>query len=81
MGVGPRPDRIDLDVSCAVVRSIRDCNFSVSIADPQLPDCPLIAVSEGFCELTGYARERIVGQNCRFLNGGCEIRRHLRPRP
>ncbi|CAK9052383.1 unnamed protein product [Durusdinium trenchii] len=66
--------RIDLDVSCAVVRSIRDCNFSVSIADPQLPDCPLIAVSEGFCELTGYARERIVGQNCRFLNGGCEIR-------
>ncbi|CAE7671240.1 PHOT2 [Symbiodinium pilosum] len=37
------------------------------------PDCPLISVSEGFCELTGYDRETILGQNCRFLNDGCDI--------
>mmetsp|Transcript_50791 Transcript_50791/g.104476 ORF Transcript_50791/g.104476 Transcript_50791/m.104476 type:complete len:193 (+) Transcript_50791:2-580(+) len=57
-----------------VVRSIHDCNFSVSIADPALTDTPLIAVSEGFCELTGYERSAVVGQNCRFLNEGCELR-------
>ncbi|OLP94520.1 Blue-light photoreceptor [Symbiodinium microadriaticum] len=65
--------RIESDVTCVVVRSIRDCNFSVSIADPAQPDCPLISVSEGFCELTGYDRETILGQNCRFLNDGCDI--------
>eukprot|EP00931_Biecheleriopsis_adriatica_P087448 TRINITY_DN61913_c0_g1_i1.p1 TRINITY_DN61913_c0_g1~~TRINITY_DN61913_c0_g1_i1.p1 ORF type:complete len:239 (+),score=55.01 TRINITY_DN61913_c0_g1_i1:30-719(+) len=66
--------RIEMDISCVVVSSIRECGFSVSIADPELPDCPLISVSEGFCELTGYDRETILGHNCRFLNDGCDIK-------
>eukprot|EP00440_Ansanella_granifera_P060575 gb/GFBE01065654.1/.p1 GENE.gb/GFBE01065654.1/~~gb/GFBE01065654.1/.p1 ORF type:complete len:243 (+),score=50.27 gb/GFBE01065654.1/:1-729(+) len=66
--------RIEVNISCVVVSSIRDCHFSVSIADPLLPDCPLISVSEGFCELTGYSRDTILGQNCRFLNDGCDIK-------
>ncbi|CAE8602082.1 unnamed protein product [Polarella glacialis] len=68
-------ERITVDgIRSVVVRSIHDCHFSVSIADPQLPDIPLVAVSEGFCELTGYDRETILGQNCRFLNEGREIK-------
>jgi len=63
-----------IDINCIVVESIHNCNFSVSIADPQMPDIPLIAVSEGFCELTGYSRENILGQNCRFLNEGCDLK-------
>jgi len=70
--------RIEDTLQCLVVRSILDVNFSVSIADPALPDCPLISVSEGFCELTGFDRETILGQNCRFLNDGCEIRSTVR---
>eukprot|EP00932_Pfiesteria_piscicida_P012820 SRR837773.2426.p2 GENE.SRR837773.2426~~SRR837773.2426.p2 ORF type:complete len:263 (+),score=81.81 SRR837773.2426:17-805(+) len=46
---------------------LRDLKFSLSIADPGLPDCPLIGCSEGFCELTGYDMDYIVGRNCRFL--------------
>lgn len=67
-----------LDIHCIVVRSIRDCHFSVSIADPQLPDIPLIAVSEGFCTLTGHDRETIIGSNCRFLNHGCDLKQRDR---
>lgn len=63
-----------MNIECAVVSSVRDCHFSVSIADPLLPDAPIIAVSEGFCELTGYGRETVVGRNCRFLNEGCDLR-------
>eukprot|EP01052_Picozoa_sp_SAG31_P024141 SAG31_NODE_2034_length_6611_cov_5.685964_3_plen_189_part_00 len=37
------------------------------IADPCLPDCPVTHASQGFCTLTGYSREEVVGQNCRFL--------------
>jgi hypothetical protein len=44
--------------------------FSVTIADPKLPDCPLIACSIGFSELTGYSVQEIVGRSCRFLLDG-----------
>jgi PAS domain S-box-containing protein len=26
-------------------------------------------VNEAFCRMTGYARDEIVGRNCRFLQG------------
>lgn len=44
--------------------------FSVTIADPSQPDCPLVACSLGFTELTGYSVKEIVGRNCRFLLNG-----------
>ena len=37
------------------------------VADPTLPDCPLVFASDSFLRLTGYTREEILGQNCRFL--------------
>jgi hypothetical protein len=44
--------------------------FSVSIAFPSIQDTPLIGISHGFLELSGYSREEIVGQNCRLLLKG-----------
>lgn len=44
--------------------------FSVTIADPAQPDCPLVACSTGFTELTGYSVQEIIGKNCRFLLNG-----------
>lgn len=32
-------------------------------------DYPLVYVSPGFLELTGYSREECLGRNCRFLQG------------
>ena len=39
------------------------------ITDPRQHDNPIIFVNDAFCSLTGYAREEIVGRNCRFLQG------------
>lgn len=47
-----------------------ELEFSVTLADPSSPDCPLVACSIGFTELTGYKVHEIVGRNCRFLLNG-----------
>jgi PAS domain S-box-containing protein len=39
------------------------------ITDPCLPDNPIVYASQGFLKLTGYARDAVVGRNCRFLQG------------
>lgn len=39
------------------------------ITDPRLPDNPIVFVNEAFSKLTGYARDEILGRNCRFLQG------------
>lgn len=39
------------------------------VSDPRKPDNPIIACNEAFCRLTGYARDEIIGRNCRFLRG------------
>lgn len=39
------------------------------LTDPNLPDNPIVAANDAFCELTGYSKGEIVGRNCRFLAG------------
>jgi hypothetical protein len=53
-----------------IKEDIFDVPFSVSIAIPTIEDTPLIAISQGFTELTGYSQKDIVGRNCRFLLEG-----------
>jgi PAS domain S-box-containing protein len=42
-------------------------NFAIS--DPTLPDNPIVYVSQGFLDLTGYPLDQVLGRNCRFLQG------------
>jgi len=42
-------------------------NFVIS--DPLLPDNPIVYASDGFCKMTGYKLEEVLGRNCRFLQG------------
>lgn len=42
---------------------------SFVLADPHLPDVPIVHASDMFLQLTGYGREEVVGRNCRFLQG------------
>lgn len=44
--------------------------FSVTLANPSMPDCPLVACSLAFSRLTRYNLEEIIGKNCRFLKQG-----------
>ena len=39
------------------------------ISNPHTADNPIIFVNDAFCQLTGYTRGEILGQNCRFLQG------------
>lgn len=45
------------------------CVNGVTLSDPDLPDNPIVYANAVFEQMTGYAREEIVGRNCRFLQG------------
>jgi len=48
---------------------IKHSPIAAVVSDPKLPDNPIIACNQAFVDLTGYAREEILGRNCRFLRG------------
>ena len=52
-----------------LVKSIEASQQSFIITDPSLTDNPIVFASDGFLEVTGYAREQVLGRNCRFLQG------------
>lgn len=60
----------DLDEDgSALLSSIVNSPIASVISNPRLPDNPIIAVNQAFCDLTGYRDDEIVGRNCRFLAG------------
>ncbi|MEG8027643.1 LuxR C-terminal-related transcriptional regulator [Sphingomonas aerolata] len=66
-------------------RLVADSPIPSVISDPRLPDNPIVACNDAFCDLTGYPVEDVVGRNCRFLSGPAtepwlteEIRRGVR---
>ena len=50
-------------------RAIDEAPVGVTIVDADQPDEPMIYINDAFERLTGYAKERAVGLNCRFLQG------------
>ncbi len=52
-----------------LVRSIQRSQRCFVITDPSLQDNPIVYASDGFLSLTCYAREEVLGRNCRFLQG------------
>ena len=51
------------------VAAVHATRMPMIITNPRLPDNPVVFANNSFCRLTGYAREEIVGRNCRFLQG------------
>lgn len=39
------------------------------ICDPRQADNPIVLANQAFLELTGYARDEVLGRNCRMLQG------------
>jgi PAS domain S-box-containing protein len=49
--------------------AIRGTRMPIVITDARQPDNPIIFANDAFLRLTGYAREEVIGRNCRFLQG------------
>lgn len=47
-------------------RAIAASNNGVIITDPNQPDNPVIYVNPAFESMTGYTKDEVIGQNCRF---------------
>jgi PAS domain S-box-containing protein len=53
-----------------VLSSILDaCVNGVTLADPDLPDMPIVYANKAFEKISGYPNDEVVGRNCRFLQG------------
>ena len=50
-------------------RAIESSDDSISIADAQQPDFPIVYVNQKFLSHTGYRADEVLGHNCRFLSG------------
>jgi PAS domain S-box-containing protein len=50
-------------------KAVDEAPVGITVADMTLEDAPIIYASDGFVELTGYPRDEVLGQNCRFLQG------------
>ncbi|MBX9574223.1 MAG: PAS domain-containing protein [Caulobacteraceae bacterium] len=56
----------DHDIFFAAVEMTR---MPMIVTDPNRSDNPIAFANAAFIQMTGYSREEIVGQNCRFLQG------------
>jgi PAS domain S-box-containing protein len=50
-------------------RALGAAQSGIVITDPTLPDHPIVDINPAFARLTGYARDEVIGRNCRFLQG------------
>ena len=52
-----------------IAKRLDHASLSLTIADMQHSDAPLIYANEAFSAMTGYPVEEVLNRNCRFLQG------------
>ena len=63
------PRELRVDPARLFLETTQQSRMAICISDAQQPDSPIVYANQAFLELTGYAREEILGRNCRFLQG------------
>jgi PAS domain S-box-containing protein len=54
------------DIFFAAVEKTR---MPMIVTNPRKPDNPVVFANQAFLQMTGYAMEEVVGNNCRFMQG------------
>ena len=62
------------ELQAAFSKVLGDQNFSYVLANPRLPNCPIVFASTTFYSLTGYSAAEVLGRNCNFLQGERALR-------
>jgi PAS domain S-box-containing protein len=52
-----------------IIGSIEHSPIATVISDPNIPNNPIVAVNDAFCELTQYPPDEVLDRNCKFLAG------------
>lgn len=52
-----------------LVKALAATRSAVTITDNNSPDNPIVYCNTAFLELTGYTKDEVIGNNCRFLQG------------
>mmetsp|Transcript_56620 Transcript_56620/g.178963 ORF Transcript_56620/g.178963 Transcript_56620/m.178963 type:complete len:377 (-) Transcript_56620:197-1327(-) len=58
-----------LTINTSLLLPLTEIQQSFVLSDPNQADCPIVYASPLFLAMSGYAREEVVGRNCRFMQG------------
>lgn len=61
--------KILMEADYRLIQSLVISQQNFVLSDPSLPDNPIVYASDGFCRMTGYKKQDVIGRNCRFLQG------------
>jgi len=61
--------RILMEPDYRLIHSLITSQQNFVLSDPSLPDNPIVYASDGFCRMSGYKKQDVLGRNCRFLQG------------
>ncbi|CAM9719624.1 unnamed protein product, partial [Phaeothamnion confervicola] len=64
-----REQRLLVEPDFQLIQCLMDSQQNFTVSDPALPDNPIVYASQGFLKLTGYTMDKVIGRNCRFLQG------------
>ncbi|WP_083389108.1 PAS domain-containing protein [Planococcus maritimus] len=63
-------EKMEVDTQIQLLEAMLDgSQVGTIVTDPAKEDNPIIYANQTFTEMTGYAKEELFGQNCRFLQG------------
>ena len=67
--VEPSVEGLRIDMAQLFEQATEQTRMAICVTDPHHPDNPIVYINQAFTEITGYARDEVLGRNCRFLQG------------